>query len=554
MSEITQDYLRAVVNRNSVSMLPAGFDVDWADKPRSWKSYRGVPRTQLPDGAGVADRADLAELLGDQGPGTLAAPPLPGAASPGPPAAFDLDLVAGMLRYSYGLLSRRLAVNGNTDPALISRVEGTQWGRGSASGGGLYPVAVYWAAGKSGPLVPGVYFYDPAHHALQRLLTGDVTADVRGALADSQAAAGTDQFLILALKFWQNSFKYNNFSYHATTMDTGTLVHAWDLYAGERGRSVETLLWFDEERLCSLLGTTPDQEAVFAVVPLPWAGTPEGSDPGPAAVRRDQHRSGPRVTVVENERSRRLIAFEQLAAVQRAALVGSAARPEPADPSATVSQGVAGAAAQILPTPAPVPGSARAALLARRSSFGRFSAGRPLGGAELHRVLAAGTAAGTRRTDLSAPSGAASWLTMYLFANHVEDVLPGAYAFQAGPGGLAVIRQDDQSEFLQDTYNLDNYNVEQSAAVVVPAIRVAELIDAYGGAGYRLANHLAGACAQAVYTACAAMGLGCGAVLGFDPAAYIERLGIAASGEIPMLAVMVGRERDGAADFRFDFV
>ncbi len=56
-----------------------------------------------------------------------------------------------MLKDSYGLTGRRLGVQANTDLAGLPYYHHANWSRGTAGGGGLYPVSVHWA---SGPPVP----------------------------------------------------------------------------------------------------------------------------------------------------------------------------------------------------------------------------------------------------------------------------------------------------------------------------------------------------------------------------------------------------------------
>ncbi len=74
---------------------------------------------------------------------------------------------------------------------------------------------------------------------MQRLLTGDVSGRVRDALGEGAPGAGTDQYLVLGIKYWQNSFKYNSFSFHAVSMDLGACVQTWRMWAAARGLAVE---------------------------------------------------------------------------------------------------------------------------------------------------------------------------------------------------------------------------------------------------------------------------------------------------------------------------
>ena len=510
------DYLGAILQRSRVPMEPAGFEPDWRDRPRYAKYYPDAERIALPTRAPAGV----------------------------PPGMFSVPLLADMLRHSYGYLGRRLAPQANHDLAGLPNYPQANWWRGTASGGGLYPVSVYWAAGAGGGVLPGLFHYSPSHHEMRRLLTGDVTAEVRAALGDWPEAATTDQYLILGVKFWQNAFKYNSFSYHAVTMDVGTILHTWRTIAGEHGLSLRPLLWFDDERLGALLGTRPEQEGVFAVVPLPWTA--------PGLVPAADAAHPPRVRHADRERSRRVLTFDAVTALHRATIAGGASRPAPAAlKGAGVSPPAAGRPAADLPAPRPAARPARQALRARRSSFGRFCASEPTTAAELGAVLAAAHEAASFGCDVTEPGNGLDLAKLYVFASHVRGIAPGAYEFDPAGHRLLRISEGDPGAFLQRTYFLQNYNLEQAGAVIVPALRAAAVLDAVGDRGYRLANAVAGAIAQATYTAAAAAGIGCGAALGFDNLAYAEELGLGGTGEAPLLIMMIGRERARPGDYHY---
>ncbi|MEU9919078.1 SagB family peptide dehydrogenase [Streptomyces sp. NPDC051001] len=519
------DYAAAILQRGRVPMPPADFVPNWTDSPRKTKFYPGTDIVPLPDG-GCPAEATLERGLTEVPDGQV---------------PFDLDALSGMLRDSYGLVGRRLGVQANTDLSALPSYPLANWSRGTASGGGLYPVSVYWVSGPGGPLPPGVHHYSTRHHAMRRLLTGDVSGEVRAALGEDAPGADTDQYLVLGIKYWQNAFKYNSFSFHAVSMDVGTVVGTWRMWARARGLDIEPALWFDEERLAHLLGVRTEQEGVFAVVPLNWHGAQTSSrntSPVPAAVRHQ-----------DVERSRTVLTFDALRKMQAATARHASRRPAPGALAPAAALPADPARPHIaLPDARPLDTDVRSALRRRRSSFGRFDAQRPVTGDQLAACLAAATC-GAR---LGGDTGDARLAKLYAFVNHVEGLAPGAYEYDPDSRGLLMVREGRPGTFLQKNYFLSNYNLEQAGVVLVPTVRTTAVLDAVGDRGYRLVNATVGAVSQAVYTAASALELGCGVALGFDNISYIEELGLEDTGEAPLLIMMIGNERPAPADFRYE--
>jgi SagB-type dehydrogenase family enzyme len=553
MTSAAREYVEAVVRRAREPMEPAFFEPDWADQPRRYKVFPGAPEWPLPAGTAPGP--------GPLATGLFAGPPAPGAAPA--PEPLTLESLAALLRQTFGLLTRRLRVTGNTRIGDPTWYQDAAWSRGTASGGGLYPLEIYWACGPSGPLLPGIYYYASVPHTLRRLLAGDVTAQVRAALPGHPEAHGTDQFLLVSVKFWKNSFKYNSFCYHVVTMDLGALLASWQLWRAASGLPGRPALWFDEPALNRLLNIAAAAESTMAVVPLPM-GAPAGPGPRPARPSPDGPSPDgrppdvpagavePAVRCAEAERSWAVLSWPLVERVH-AATVAASPMPPPAgalDPGRALPRS---------PEPGdrvalPVPGSGAIgmelgrALAERQSSFGAFAGTPPLSPADAGTVLAA-AAAFELRCDAS--DGGGPLCRLAVFANHVEGVPPGAYDYHPGRHELARIPGGPAGPFLQRHYFLDNYNLEQAAMVAVVIARPAAVIAAVGDRGYRLVNAETGAIAQTLYLAAAALGLGCGAVLGFDNVAIAERLGLAGSDERVLLMIMVGHERRARADFDF---
>ncbi|MEV7280908.1 nitroreductase family protein [Streptomyces sp. NPDC093111] len=535
------EYADAVLHRGRVPMEPADFVPDWPDGPRRAKFYPGAESYALPDGNDLADAPARAGLLPRPDGGATAAGPS------GAPAGFTLPLLSAMLKDSYGLTGRRLGIQANSDLSGLPFYTHANWSRGTAGGGGLYPVGVYWASGPSGPLTPGIHHYDVHRHAMQRLLTGDVTARVREALGPDAPAEAleSDQYLILGVKYWQTAFKYNSFGYHVVCTDVGTLAQTWRIWAAAHGLRTAPVLWFDEPRLNGLLGTAGEEEGVFAVVPLRWDGagsaprTAVADGPDPAVRHRDV------------ERSRTVIEFPTVLAMHAATSAGAADRPAPGALAPAAARPVPEGGTRVpLPAPAFPEVPVRGVLRARRSSFGRFDAARPVTPGQLSSVLAA--CAATSFGGEADPDGALRQVRLYAFVNHVTGLAPGAYVYDPEAGELALVVPGPQAAFLQENYFLANYNLEQAGVVLVPTVRTTAVLDAVGDRGYRLAVGTAGAVAQTFYLAASALSLGAGVALGFDNVSFVERLGLEGTAEAPLLIMPLGNERPGPADFRHE--
>ncbi|MGY5001541.1 SagB family peptide dehydrogenase [Streptomyces griseus] len=522
------EYAAAIMYRGRVPMEPVDYVPNWQDGPRKAKFHPDTDGFPLPDApyppGATLDRG----LFPEGGPGQ---------------GEFDLGTLSGMLRDSYGLTGRRLGVQANTDLNALPFYPLANWSRGSASGGGLYPVSIHWVSGPSGPVPPGVHYYSTRQHSMRRLLTGDVSGRVRDALGEDAPGPETDQYLVLGIKYWQNSFKYNSFSFHAVSMDLGACVQTWRMWAAARGLAVEPALWFDEERIAELLGVDPREEGIFAVVPLKWAGADvrSGRSPAPAAPVSVRHK--------DVERSRTVLTFDALLRMQAATSADAAARPAPGALAPAAAHPADERLPEVaLPAARPLDADVRTALRARRSSFGRFDARKPVTADQLAACLAA-AAAGSR---LGGDTGDVRLAKLYAFVGHVEGIEPGSYAYDPEARSLRRVKEGRPGEFLQKNYFLANYNLEQTGAVLVPTVRTTAVLDAVGDRGYRLVNATIGAVAQSVYTAAAAVDLGCGVALGFDNISYIEELGLEGTGEAPLLIMMIGNERPAPADFRYE--
>lgn len=519
----TATYVHDILRRARVPMPPFDYDVPWEDQPRRYKVYPGTQSIPLARHAPPSDRTLGYALGGPDDEGV---------------AAFDLDSLGSMLWHSYGLSDRRIVVHRNDDVPAMPWYDRAVWGRGTASGGGLYPIEVYLVTSGEQGLVPGIYNWNSARHSLSRLATGNYVGRVEDSLGPYATGAGS--YLLLTIKFWQNAFKYNSFAPHVTAMDIGTVLSTWRLWCRNQGLPLRAHLWFDEHELNSLLDVDGFAESAVAAVPVPMGrdGAVTGRHSRPPRHLAHEKSLAPRSFQVSDDIQAEILA----------ASAGDSPWQMPVPPPTTPPDRLGEGTGVRIALPAQPLGEAplHEVLLTRRSSFGRFAADPPLGQGHLRSVLDAVNVAndgfgvvGELPDDL---------IRTWVCATNVEGVPKGIYRYEETTGELSQTLEAGLELFLQGNYFLRNYDMARIAAVVVLTARPGRIIDHYGPRGLRLQNAAVGAATQYGYLAAAALGVGCGAALGFDNTSYGEAFGTASlaadhtATEWPMLILMLGHE------------
>jgi len=551
--QICRNYAQAVFQRATEPMEPRDFVPNWDDQPSRYKIYHQVDRFPLPIKVpnNLVSMADITTRI--------CTPQLCA-------KGLTFEELSILLLFSHGVLTRRLGINWNRDYREQAKYHQATYSRGTASGGGMYPTEVYWACGQSGPLLPGLYHYDNAHHAMERLFAGDVTKKVQASVFEHSAATATDQFLLISLNFWKNSFKYNTFSYHVITQDLGALLSSLRIMATGFGSDLQFLFWYHDEELNHLLGLDTLAESVFVVVPLPTNSSTFSTSTFPSkkgALITDGDASTfteldrPLINKASFQRSKKIISFPLVESVHQATLIENEPRPDKSisfkvncDEFTTKGECVALAppALELLQR------DVLEVFKKRRSSFGRFSNHTPLHLTELATMLYFGASTRNYQTDLKQSNGTPHFTRLMIFVNNVQGLEPGAYAYDAIKHCLWTVHNADLSRFLQNNYFLKNYNLVESGAVIAIVGRVEQMLKVYGNRGYRILNAEVGLVAQSIYMASTALSFGCGAALGFDNVALNKVLGLNDSDERSILFLLTGHEREGNADFDYRLI
>lgn len=530
-------------------MSQPGFTPNWGDRPSYFKVYEGVERLalSLERSADLISMQDLLKQI--EAPQELSSPR----------EGLTFNELGIMLYFTYGILNRRLRIRPTQETYQLAQYRSGLYGRGTASGGGLYPVEMYWACGSGGPAIPGLYHYDNAHHALERLLTGDATRSIQSAVLAHPAALNTNQFLLITINFWKNAFKYENFSYHVVTQDLGaSLCSLWFLAMGFH-LSWQPILWYQDEALNALLGLNSDDESVFAVVPLPAPNLAllPGSTESACIQSYPYGSVSPTGNKRSFQRSRKVLTFAMNRETHQGTLITDEPRPQPQE---AVRTGIdeAPCVGEHLPLPPPMLERLQGDLLEtfqkRYSNFGTFATGVALSCADLATILYSASAIRNYPCDVKAEHGLPHFTRLMIFVNNVEGIERGAYAYDPHTHCLQTICQKDLAPFLQQHYLLQNYNIANAGAVIAIVGNLEGMLQVYGNRGYRILNAEAGLVAQGIYLVSAAMAIACGTVLGFANFALNTALELDGTDLKTLLFVLVGHENRHSADIDYRLV
>lgn len=459
---------------------PEARQPDWADRPARFRSYPGQPRVRLPGPLTLQSRWQQQSAVSH-----LAVP--------------GLQQLATVLHLAMSPLRRRLDLTWNDSAPPIDFLK-QEYGRGTASGGGLYPTQCYIVAQGQAGLDDGVYHYAELEHALVMLRPGAHATRLQRAVGGG--AAGATAWLVLSTDFWCNVFKYFSFGYHVCSLDSGLMLAALGLSSRALGIDARGYLLFDDAAVNTVIGADGGTEAALVVLALGDAqsSAPEADDaPLPPVVRAWQRSR--RVLVADALRQMHTVGTLDAASVQ--ALVPALTRKPNPPEAATAAPAIEDALLRALPS----------VLLSRRSAWGSLRGPTPLPLSRLEALLSLAWRAGGLPSCWireSLPDGA---LCIHIYAQHVDGLATGAWTWDPLARSFHA-READNLPSWQETYAMENYNIDDVGCQVFIAVDLPRVLAQAGPRGYRVLNAWVGALVHLLYVGAAALQLDCGAVLG----------------------------------------
>jgi SagB-type dehydrogenase family enzyme len=444
--------------------------LDWQNQPLPLKIYTTIDAIPLPRDADQTGIAALSAI--SAGTVDVDRKNCPG-----------LKDLARILYFSAGITKKKTYPGGEI------------YFRAAPCTGALYEFEIYLVCGDLPDLKAGVYHFGPGDFALRLLREGDYRGVLVHAAAGEPSVAHATAVIVCAGTFWRNAWKYRTRTYRHFGWDNGTLLaNMLAMTAASRLPAKIVLGWVDLE-VNRLLGLDTQREVAFSMVSLGYA-----ANETPAALKELPELSFPTVTV-----SKREVEYPELWKIHEAS---SLQTPE------EVAEWRAGALTRpnLSVRPDAIAGLRLPStdtieqVILRRGSSRRF-AREPITLEQLRTILETSTGPIWPRCALLNE--------VYLIANAVDGLAPGAYYFHTDTAELELIRRGN---FRNDARHLglDQDLPGDAAADVFFLADLHSILAAFGNRGYRATQLEAGILGGRLYLAAYALRLGATGLTFFD--------------------------------------
>jgi SagB-type dehydrogenase family enzyme len=151
-------------------------------------------------------------------------------------------------------------------------VTGREGERTSPSAGATYPLELYLAAGEVEGLAPGLFWYLPEAHSLDRLSEGDPRRRLRRICLDQRCVGSAAAALVIAADYRRTEARYGARARRYVHIEAGHAAENAHLQAEAMGLGAVVVGAFEDRDLAAVLGL-PRGEHPLVVLPV---GRPRG--------------------------------------------------------------------------------------------------------------------------------------------------------------------------------------------------------------------------------------------------------------------------------------
>ncbi len=476
--------------------------LDWDNQPSPFKIYPALEPAPLPREVRQTGIAALSAVAESIRPGANAAP--------------DLEALAQLLYLSAGITRHRKYAGGEI------------YFRAAACTGALYEVELYVVCGDLAGLEAGVYHFAPADFALRKLRAGDYRGILGESTGGEAAVLHAPVTIVCTCTYWRNAWKYQARTYRHFGWDNGTLLGNLLAVATALGMPAKVVCGFVDAEVNRLLDVDSEREVAFSMVAL--GHTPETAPQSPSKLSPLQLETVP---VSGNE-----IDYPAMREIHAASSLHSAEEVEMWRARTPLTK-LPPPTAPLVPlhplSNAEIPRDPIEQVILRRGSARKF-AQTPMGLAQLSTMLDRTTRG--IPADFLDPQGA-QLNDLYLIANAVEGLPPGAYAFHRDPGVLECLKEGNfraQAGYL----GLEQQLPADAAVDIFFLADLQAILQRFGNRGYRAVQLEAGILSGKLYLAAYAQRLSATGLTFYDDD-VIQFFSPHAQGKSVMMLVAIGK-------------
>jgi SagB-type dehydrogenase family enzyme len=158
------------------------------------------------------------------------------------PSPLSLPDVAALLHYAYGVTRDKTQTHALRSFRVVP------------SGGGLFPLEIFFHSTHIVGLEPGLYHYNPVEHHLRHLKCADCTSDIAGGTVYPKLAEGASLIIFITALFERSVFKYRDRGYRFVMLEAGHVAQNLNLVATALGLGCINIGGFFDRAVDDLLG------------------------------------------------------------------------------------------------------------------------------------------------------------------------------------------------------------------------------------------------------------------------------------------------------------
>ena len=476
---------------------------DPMSRPTLFKIYADLTPIPLSPDASLLDAAALSAIATSVAPGSEDQIPDPGS-------------LGAVLYYSAGI-TKKLRYPWGEMPF-----------RAAACTGALYHIELYVVCGDLPGLEAGVYHFDPGELALRRLRHGDYRRTLVDASGIEPAIASAPAVIVYTDIFWPNACKYQAREYRHAFWDNGTILANALAVSSALGMPAKVVAGFVDASVNRLLDLDTQKEVALALVPVGYVSDKmAGLSPGavPLGLKTlpisEYELDFPAIQEMHDASS--LTREEEVASWRGDA--PPMAMPAPSDQLNPLTPYKEGDTSQ----------DSIGTVIVRRGSTRRF-AHEPITFAQLSTILQRATQ-GIPADFLELPGAALNHI--YLIANAVDGLAPGAYVFHRDRQALELLEEGNFRR-IAGHLGLDQALPADASAALFFLCDLSQVLERFGNRGYRAAQLDASITAGKIYLAAYAQRLGATGLTFYDDA-VTEFFSPHAQGKSVMFLVAIGK-------------